>query len=197
MAKIKVRLQARRHIFIHNDLVNAAFYFKTRIEERINNNDHNGVGLEIMAGLTMLAFAIEAKFNFLGDRLINDWKEREPAIRKVEIVCGHLGVQPDFTIRPYLSIKELKNFRDTLAHGKPTDLYFDEEVIATHEELEQHGVMRPAWEAFLDKDFLARTYDDMNEIWKDLLARSKLEVFDTLTGGGRTIQFIEHVGEPV
>ena len=193
MAKIKVRLQAHRHIYIQNDLANAACYFKTRIEKRIANNDREGVGLEIMAGLTMLAFAIEAKFNFLGDRLIKDWKERAPAIEKVKTICAHLGVKPDFATRPYLSIKELKDFRDTLAHGKPLDLYLDEEVIATHEELDQRGLMRADWEAFVNKDFFACAYDDVENVWKDLLARSKLEIFDTMTHGDGTIQFIEHV----
>ncbi|GLS35376.1 hypothetical protein GCM10010869_09640 [Mesorhizobium tianshanense] len=193
MTKVKVRLQARRHIYIHNDLANAAYYFKARIEQRIANDDREGVGLEIMAGLTMLAFAIEAKLNFLGDRLVKGWRERAPALVKVETICAHVGITPDFTTRPYLSVKELKEFRDTLAHGKPLDLYFDEEVVATPDELDQRGLMHPDWETFVNKDFLARAYDDVNDIWEDLLARSKLEVFETLTRGDRSMQFIDHV----
>ena len=53
MNKMKVRLRAHRHIYIHNDIGNAAFYFKKRVDERIANDDRKGVGLEIIAGLTL------------------------------------------------------------------------------------------------------------------------------------------------
>jgi hypothetical protein len=114
-------------------------------------------------------------------------------LKKIETVSTHLGITPDFGTRPYLSVKELKEFRDTLAHGKPLDLYFDEEVVATPDELDQRGLMHPDWETFVNSEFLARAYDDVNDIWKDLLARSKLEVFETLTHGDSSVQFIEHV----
>lgn len=71
MPKMRVRLQARRDIYVHNDIANAAHYFKTRIEERVSNNDRTGVGLEMVTALTMLAFAVEARFNFLGAQLIS------------------------------------------------------------------------------------------------------------------------------
>ena len=78
MAKIKVRLKAQRRIYIHNYIGNAAFYFKNRVSERLANRE--GVGLEIIAGLTLLAFEVEARFNFLGAKLIPNWEEWKPAI---------------------------------------------------------------------------------------------------------------------
>ena len=59
----------------------------------------------------------------------------------METVYANLGIKPDFATRPYASIKELKDFRDALAHGKPADLAFDEEVLASPEELGQIGLM--------------------------------------------------------
>jgi hypothetical protein len=91
MAKIKVRLKAQRRIYIHNDIGNAAFYFKNRVSERLAKDDREGVGLEIIAGLTLLAFEVEARFNFLGAKLISNWEEREPAILKVKRVCKRCG----------------------------------------------------------------------------------------------------------
>jgi hypothetical protein len=122
-------MKAHRDIRIHNDLGDAVFYFKKRVEERIAGYDHAGIGMEIMAGLTLLAFAVEAKFNFLGDYLIEGWDERQRAKKKVKAACSHLGVVPDFKARPYLSIEKLRRFRDTLAHGKPEY----REVVATVE----------------------------------------------------------------
>jgi hypothetical protein len=91
------------------------------VDTRIAHGDHDGVGLEIIAGLTLLAFEVEARFNFLGAKRITDWKERAPAVVKAKKVCKRLGVAPDFLVRPYSSIAKLKDFRDTLAHGKPEE----------------------------------------------------------------------------
>ena len=35
MEKIKVRLQAKKRIYVHNDLSNAAYHFKQTVEERL------------------------------------------------------------------------------------------------------------------------------------------------------------------
>jgi hypothetical protein len=193
MDKIRVHLKAQRHIYVHNDIGNAAFYFKTRVDERIAKDDRDGVGLEIVAGLTLLAFEVEAKFNFLGAKLVANWEERKPALVKVRKVCSHLGVTPDFLVRPYLSVAKLKDFRDTLAHGKPEEKVFDKEVVATAEELEAMGLLQADWVAFLDQNFFHEAYSDVEQIWKDLLTKSGLTVFDTLTHGTRNISFIEHV----
>ncbi|WP_112099805.1 hypothetical protein [Mesorhizobium hawassense] len=191
--KIKVRVQEHRNVFIHNDLANAAFYFKQRISERLKNGDHEGVGLEMMACLTMIAFAVEAKFNFLGHRLVAKWDERAPYLDKVRRVTKHLGVAFDDKTRPYKSVRDLKDFRDTLAHGKPLELRTDKEIVTTHEELEKRGYLTADWQKRLTEQFVNDAFDDMEAIWRDLLARSNLAIFDTLTSGGSSITFIESV----
>jgi hypothetical protein len=193
MAKMRVRLKAHRHIYIHNDIGNATFYFKNRVDERIAKGERDGVGLEIIAGLTLLAFEVEAKFNFLGAKLIADWNERTPRIEKIKKVCAHLGFAPDFSVRPYSSVAKLKDFRDTLAHGKPEDKFLDEEVVATAEELEAMGILHADWETYIDYGFFQATYDDVEQIWKELLTKSGLTIFDTLTHGGSQMSFIEQL----
>ena len=193
MRKVKVHLQAQRQICIHNDIGNAAFYFKRRVDERIAQNDRVGVAHEIIAGLTLLAFEVEARFNFLGFKLIEKWDERQPAKAKVKAVCNHLGVDPDFTARPYLSVEKLRACRDTLAHGKPEYVSFEKEVVATAEELEAMVILRAGWGDYIDQGFLNESYNDTEEIWKDLLAKSGLTVFDALTHGSSQMSFLEHV----
>jgi antitoxin component HigA of HigAB toxin-antitoxin module len=193
MTKLKVQIKAHRHIYIHNDIGNATYYFKKRVDERIANNDRAGVGLEIMAGLVLLAFEVEARFNFLGAKLMTDWNERARAMDKVKKVCAHLQLDPDFTARPYLNISKLKEFRDTLAHGKPEERTFDEEVEATAEELDKMGILHADWQGYLDQHFFDEAYNDVEQIWKELLTKSGLTVFDTLTHGGSHMSFIEHV----
>ncbi|MCP9230511.1 hypothetical protein NMG46_09665 [Mesorhizobium sp. LMG 17147] len=193
MNKIKVRLREHRHFFVHNDLANAAYYFNNRIAERLKNDDREGVALEMMACLTMIAFALEAKINFLGYKLIPKWDERAPYLTKVKMVTKQLGVAFDEQTRPYKTVRALKNFRDTLAPGKPIELQNDKEIITTHEELEKRGYLTADWQSQLNEQFVKDAFGDMEIIWRDLLNRSKLEIFDTLNGGGSTITFIEHI----
>jgi hypothetical protein len=63
---IKVRKQEHKHIYVHNDLSNAAYHFKTVIETKLAANDRNGIAFDYMACLLMLAFTFEAKVNLLG-----------------------------------------------------------------------------------------------------------------------------------
>lgn len=194
MAKARFRIQEHKDLYIHNDLANAAFYFKERISERLKNDDREGVGIEMMACLTMIAFAVEARMNFLGYKLIEKWKERAPYMVKVEKVTKRLGVAPDFGERPYKTIESLKNFRDTLAHGKPLEIRTDVEVEATEEELRGRGFLGAPWEAAVTGEFVEMGFEDMEVVWRDLLARSKLGVMETITQGGATISFIGALG---
>src|SRR5262245_56423591 len=84
------RLQGKKYVYIHNDLSNSAFHFKTRIEERLANDDRVGITFDCMACLVMCAFSFEAYINFLGSKLIADWKERQPFNDKVDQVLKHL-----------------------------------------------------------------------------------------------------------
>jgi hypothetical protein len=130
MAKIKVRLKAHHHFYIHNDIGNAAFYFKNRVDERIAKNDHDGVGLEIMAGLTLLAFEAEARFNFLGAKLITGWNEGGKTIKKIKAVSVY---QPSLFSRCLRrrrtdlegSADKIRNERVRYADGprEPNDLH--------------------------------------------------------------------------
>jgi hypothetical protein len=105
-----------------------------------------------------------------------------------------MGVAPDFGERPYKTIESLKNFRDTLAHGKPLEIRTDVEVEATEEELRGRGYLGAPWEASVTGEFVEMGFEDMEVVWRDLLARSKLGVMETITQGGATISFIETLG---
>ena len=160
--------------------------------QRLAKGEDEGVDLEIMAGLALLAFTVEARFNFLGHKLIKDWKEWRPFMKKVNAVFEHLGVVPDFKARPYLSIKQLKDFRDILAHGKPEDREFDQEVVVNPEELLALLIPRAEWETFIDGPrFFYEAYGDVEQIWATLLEKAGLSVLDTLSGGGSLTSFIE------
>ena len=193
--KLLVKVRNRQKIYIHNDLENAALYFKTKVEKRAAQNDRQGVGLEMIAALTMMAFALEARMNFLGFKILADrWDERQPYLTKFERVAKKLNIPVEYGSRPHETVKLLKEFRDTLAHGKPYEIDKEQELIATYKELDRSKLLQAEWQKrFLTEEFVSRAHDDAETIWKTFLQASGLSVFDTITQGDRNIQFISYV----
>ena len=98
MKKIRAKYVGKKHIYIHNDLFESAHYFKEKIEIKLKNNDLDGIIFEYMACLIMLAFTFEAEINFLGHKLITNWKERRPFENKITEVFKYLKIDPSFTM---------------------------------------------------------------------------------------------------
>ncbi|WP_332715784.1 hypothetical protein [Pelagibacterium mangrovi] len=193
--KMRVELTKEQAVYIHNDLGNTAFYFKKRIVERLEKGDHDGIFLEMTAGLTMTAFAMEASVNFVGDRIFGEaWDEWEPSLKKVKQVLSELGVDyGEFEKRPFSSIIELKKLRDTLAHGKPERITSKEIVIGTYDELYARQRIAGGWEAMVTVENVVDWYDDMNDIWKMMIDAAGIEVIDTMSTGSHGMHFIEYV----
>ncbi|NTF87640.1 hypothetical protein G6L46_10940 [Agrobacterium rhizogenes] len=194
---IKVRVRGKSQLYIHNDLSNAAFYFWKRINQRFDDGDHEGIALEVTACLTMIAFAAEARVNFLGYRLIDPWRERDPAWVKLETISKHLGIDPDKTTRPFLTLDRLKSFRDAIAHGKPKEIPVDTELVTTQEELEKKNLLETEWDTFITREFMNEAYEDAEGLWRDMLKASGLNIMDTLTQGERQFSIIANVGDLV
>jgi hypothetical protein len=185
--KFLVRIRDNANIY---DLENVASYFKQRIAERARNNDRDGIGLEIIACLTFTAFAFEAQINFLGFKVVEGWDEWRPLLEKLGEVANKLNIKFDSRTRPYATIKELKEFRDTLAHGKPRQIRGERQLSATREELTKRNILKADWEKCVSEEFAEQCYSDADSMWKELLSKSGLEIFDTITSGGSNIQFI-------
>jgi hypothetical protein len=193
--KFEVKVTESRQIYIHNTLENAVYHLKRKIEEHIQNNQREGVGLEIMACLTMIAFSFEAQVNFLGFKLDEKWAERKPYLVKVERIARKLKVPLDQSTRPYSTIKTLKTFRDTLAHGKPQLIKGEKNLVLTHEELTNRNILKADWESYLTEEFLRQSYDDTDTLWKRLLQASGLDILDTVTAGESTFQILGTVND--
>jgi hypothetical protein len=195
MEMIRARHQGQKHIYVHNDLSNAAHHFLEQIQEKLKGGNCKGIAFEYMACLVMLAFTFEAKINFLGHKLIKGWNERQSFNSKVTEVLGHLRVTPDWKVRPFSSIETLKNFRDSIAHGKPVETTFDEEVIKPADDIDRRIDLDSEWLAYCSHDNVFNTYDDVDAIWGQLLNASGLKVYDTITRGDSGLTFIERIVE--
>ena len=85
--------------------------------------DENGQLYNIISCLIFSAFTLEAYFNHLGSLRNKEWDKIErkfPKAKKYTMFAEALSVKVDFNRRPYSSIMELFQFRDTMAHGKST-----------------------------------------------------------------------------
>jgi hypothetical protein len=189
-----VRRQLKKNIYVHNDLSNAAFHFKKSVEERLKENNREGIAFEVMACLSMLAFSFEARVNFLGAKLLKDkWRERQVFNNKVGQVFNKLNLGLNEEERPYTSIEKLKKFRDSIAHGKPCSIEVDEVVEVNEDAIEDVVDLTAGWEEFCDESLMAEIYEDMDELWKLMLSSSGLELFDTITHGSGGVTLIEKI----
>jgi len=191
MTKLRVQKTAKKNIHIHNDISNTAHHLKTRIEEMEATGNRQGIALDITACLVMLAFTFESRLNFIGEQKVDGFKERRVFDTKLAKVLKALELDPDFSIRPYSTIQELKDFRDTIAHGKPETVVIDElvdfEPGADFDAFDLKG----AWEGFLNIDFMRQCSKDIDVIWKEWLAAAKIDVHQTITQGEYSITLIE------
>jgi hypothetical protein len=194
MEKYRVRRQAKKNIYIHNDLSNAAFHFKKSVDSRVKEGNREGIAFEVMACLSMLAFSFEARINFLGSKLFQEkWKERQAFNNKVGQVINKVKLGLPEQERPFISIEKLKIFRDSIAHGKPCTIEVDEVVEVGYDDLDRVVDLSAGWEDFCSESVMVEIYEDIEEIWQLLLSKSGLELFETITHGSGGITLIEKI----
>jgi hypothetical protein len=193
--RMRVEVDRQQADYIHNDLMNAAYFHRNRVKKRMSEDDRDGIFLDMMACLTMIAFAVEANLNFVGPRVVEKWNERDSSPNKFSTVFGALKIDPKYEERPYSSILKLRDFRNALAHGKPRVLEEAEVVVGTYDEVYSHFEKphRSPWEEHVTLDFIDQAYEDMDKIWQMMLEKANIDVADTLSLSGRGMKFIEFV----
>lgn len=69
--RIRARLTNDTTDFPHNDIANAALYMRERLSKAFEDKDRgDGIFLDMIAMVTMVAFALEGYVNFVGMTLI-------------------------------------------------------------------------------------------------------------------------------
>lgn len=200
MAKrIKAKVTRERWVYVHNDLSNAAWHFEDVIKKKQESGD-KGILLDGMACATLIAFTFEANINFMGFKLheagkLPKWKERENFNDKLNKVFGALGIPINKLNRPLKSMERMKRLRDLIAHGKPVYDKTEEVIVATPEEAEEasHSGLAAGWEVDCKADVVFECREDLEALWKLMVEKSGLALFDTMTHGQGGIDFIEHV----
>jgi hypothetical protein len=198
--KVRARITQTKRLYIHNDLSTAALHFKDNIDAKENGDDRRGgKTYEYMACAVMLAFTFEAKINFMGWKLIPEWREFQSFHDKADQVFAKLGLELDWGKRPYSSLLAMKRFRDEIAHGKPLVVQRDEIVVMKAEELDRRVDLTGKWQDGCQPHDVNLACDDLDVVWHRMLDASGLEILDTISGGEGGILFIEKIvesGEP-
>lgn len=181
MKRKLIRRETKKNIYVHNDISNAAYHLKERIESNIKDDHKEGISLEIMSCLIMYAFEFEAKINFIGHMRLTNWKERAGFDEKMKQIRRQLGVPQDRNCRPYITIYALRDYRNSIAHGKPLQL--TEPIETTHEVIERALDLDGGFYDLCTIEFLRECEEDIEIIWNSWLGAAKIERFETMTHG--------------
>ena len=93
--------------------------------------------------------------------------------------------------RPLSSFRAIKDLRDTLAHGKPAEIKYDNVTSATPDQQAIIDNLRADWQKALTHEPVMTAYKDMDDLFKQLLEKSGLTLFDTIEQTNYTISLIE------
>lgn len=186
----------------HNDLENAAFFFRERLKVAIEGKERgDAIFLDMIALVTMTSFALEGYVNALGHHRLRDdeksWRTFEwmPVRKKIETLSEWYGLAVDWSNRPFSTIEPLVRLRNLFAHPKATPAQKREQIlVGTHGEfvklLRDH---KPEYERTLTWEFADGAYRDVDAIWHTLLDASGINPFDVQSGGSQGFEYIEHV----
>jgi hypothetical protein len=187
MNLVKAKITQKKNVYVHNDLSQSAFYFKALIERKLADGSRDGIAYDYMACVAMIAFAFEANLNFMGYKVIKDWNEWQNWDAKVFSVVKRLEMPVVWTERPLSSMRAMKDIRDMVAHGKPLETTEERILEVKAEDLDHANDLRAQWQKECTHDAVFQAYDDMDDLWKQMIEKSGIPLFDTITSGQHSI----------
>jgi hypothetical protein len=209
--RIRARITNDVTDFPHNDIANAAFFMRERLAKAFDEKERgDAIFLDMMAMVTMVAFALEGYVNFVGMTMIEraatdkgsaavSWTdyERKSTKDKIKVIRKMTAAEIDWNKRPYATVVELNELRNMFAHPKPHKPKVREwEAVGTDGEFrKQLRDYRPEYEERLTWEFCTRAYDDVEAIWQHLLEVAKINPFDALSGGSQGFELLACVDE--
>lgn len=127
-----------------------------------------GSSWQFLSSAVLTAFALEAYLNHVGPTVISCWPELErlPPWAKFELLCETLKVRfPNGSgKRPLQTIVKLLEFRNTMAHGRSSDVKPKPELRDANEKLDAYLGQRPLadWERLIQTEkFSQRAREDV------------------------------------
>lgn len=166
----------RVRVYPHNDLFNLAHYQRGVINQKVSDGNNDALSLDCMSSLIALAFSIEAPVNFVGHKRVTDWEERQPYREKMDQVCNVASLNFDTDVEPFRTLWELKELRDSIAHGQPVEV---NTTAHTREEL--HASMECPWDQHLNPTYVNNAYEQAKQFERMLFSNCGITVGETVT----------------
>jgi hypothetical protein len=188
---LQAKVSGKADVYLHNHLANSAYWFKTQIEKKIESGDRSGIAFDYLACATSIAFTNEAHINFFGMKCVKRFVEREYFEGKVARVLTAFKMPIVWQTRPLSSVRAMKDLRDTLAHGKPAEIRYGNITSATPNQQAIINNLRADWQKALTHEPVMTAYKDMDDLFKQLLEKSGLTLFDTIEQTNYTISLME------
>ena len=129
-----------------------------------------GQFFNVMSSLIFCAFMIEAYFNHLGNERFDAWDNIERKLSKrgkLKKILADLHLSVGYQSRPYSSILEVFDFRDTLAHGKTETVEKGFEADFEHATSGQIMILND-WMEFCTLENARRTFEDATHVVEKL-----------------------------
>ena len=170
---MKANLIKERDVRIHANLWHTSMCLLERGQEQERASFH-----QFMGSLVFTAFTLEAYLNWLGEKLFPHWKylERLNPKEKLEVISDRLGVKVELGGRPWQVMKDLFNFRNDIAHGKPETLA-TEKVEQIDDDFDEK-LGRPdqtRWERCCTRENAERAREDVGQMLETLHLAAKIE----------------------
>ena len=163
MAKKKKIFRGQREVRTFADLSHGAKVMIMKSEE-----EEKGSYYTIMSALLLTAFTFEAYLNHLGAKRIPFWSDIDSirVMDKYSVLAKDLSLAPDFSRRPYQTLRALYRFRNALAHGKSEIVKAEKEV---REDIDPYEHFPKAeWEEFCTLANAKRCKEDVDAIVSEL-----------------------------
>lgn len=125
---------------------------------------YEGSFYEWMTANIFAAFSLEAYLNHLGPLRFKCWEELErlPVESKLALLLENVDQHPDFSRRPFQTVKDMFRFRNQLAHGRSEQI--EETNIQKLFPGESPRYPQVKWEAQCTQQTAARFMEDARAV---------------------------------
>ncbi|OQS35579.1 hypothetical protein B0T40_12615 [Chromobacterium haemolyticum] len=161
---IPVEISKQREMVMYSELWHAG---NCVLEQaRINQE---GASWQFLSAVLLTAFAFEAYQNHVGPSLFAHWShlDRLPPLAKLDLIIDRLEIKlPNAKSgRPWQSIRDLFDFRNTIAHGRSKQLDHTEIKNTTNYHDALNGELLDDWELRIKDDkFVLRCRQDVETV---------------------------------
>ena len=155
-----------KEIYPHNDLLNASFHILEKIEAAVKEGIEDGITLDCIGCIAVLAATSEALLNAVGQLKIEEWQERQSPRVKLITICKSASIEYCEDVYPFNILEELRCIRNQIMHCQP---------VITENPLSVADDSNP-----LDADWLGKATPEFCRSAFDSIKALQHSVFDAL-----------------